>query len=109
MWLLAAHEFLAEEESGLPLLGWLSLLDQQVMAPLGNLVAPVELGDSSLESLLLLQRVMKMRFQLEWVIQPWMDLLVAPLEHLQAVLPCFSLGNVKLKGLMPVLILEEEQ
>jgi hypothetical protein len=91
MRLLAAREFLADEESGPPLLGWLSLLDQQVMVPLGNLVAPVELGDSSLENLLLLQKVMKMRSPLEWVIQPWMDLLVAPLEHLQAVLPWFLL------------------
>jgi hypothetical protein len=86
MRLLAAREFLADEESGLPLVGWLSLLDQQVMAPL-DLMAPVELGDSSLESLLLLQKVMKMRSPLEWVIQPWMDLLVVPLERLQAVLP----------------------
>jgi hypothetical protein len=87
MRLLAAHEFLAEEESGLLLLGWLSLLGQQVMAPLENLLAPVELGDSSLENLLLLQKVMKMRSPLGWVIQPWMDSLVGPLEHLQAVLP----------------------
>jgi hypothetical protein len=61
MRLSAAREFLADEESDPPLLGWLSLLDQQVMAPLGNLVAPVELGDSSLENLLLLQKVMRMR------------------------------------------------
>jgi hypothetical protein len=47
---LAAREFLADEESGPPLLGWISLLDQQVMAPLESLVAPVELGDSSLEN-----------------------------------------------------------
>jgi hypothetical protein len=85
---LAARGFLAEEESGLPLLlGWLSLLDQQVMAPLENLLAPVELGDSSLENLLLLRKVMKMRSPPGWVIQPWMDSLVAPLEHLQAILP----------------------
>jgi hypothetical protein len=53
---VAAREFLADEESGPPLSGWLSLLDRQVMAPLENLVAPVELGDSSLENLLLLRR-----------------------------------------------------
>jgi hypothetical protein len=58
---LAAREYLADEESDPPLLGWLSLLDQQVMTPLENLVAPVELGDSSLENLLFLQKVMKMR------------------------------------------------
>jgi hypothetical protein len=87
MRLLAARGFLAGEESGLPLLGWLSLLDQQVIAPLENLVAPVGLGDSSLENLLLLQKVMKMRSPLGWAIQPWMDSLVEPLEHLQAVLP----------------------
>jgi hypothetical protein len=28
-----------------------------------------------------------MRSPLGWVIQPWMDLLVEPLGHLQAVLP----------------------
>jgi hypothetical protein len=48
---LAARGFLAGEELDLPPLGgWLSLLDQQAMAPWENLLAPVELGDSSLEN-----------------------------------------------------------
>jgi hypothetical protein len=34
----AAREFLADEELDPPLLGWSSLLDRQVMAPLGDLV-----------------------------------------------------------------------
>jgi hypothetical protein len=57
------------------------------MASWGNLVAPVELGDSSLERVLLLQKVMKMRSLLGWAIQPWKGSLVESLEHLQAVLP----------------------
>jgi hypothetical protein len=61
MQLLVARGLLADEESGLPLLGWLSLLDQQVIVPLEDLTAPAGLGDSSLENLLLLQRVMKTR------------------------------------------------
>jgi hypothetical protein len=62
-----------------------------VIASLEGLVAPAGMGDSSLENVLLLQKVMKMKSPLGWVIQPWMDLLVAPLEHLQAVLPWFLL------------------
>jgi hypothetical protein len=54
----AAREFLADEELDPPLLGWSSLLDRQVMVPLGDLV---EQGDSSLENVLLLQKVMKMK------------------------------------------------
>jgi hypothetical protein len=61
------------------------------MAPWENLLAPVELGDSSLENLLLLQKVMRMRSPPGWVIQPWMDSPVEPLEHLRAVLPQFLL------------------
>jgi hypothetical protein len=61
MQLLVARGLLADEESGLPLLGLLSLHDQQVIVPLENLMAPAGLGDSSLENLLLLQKEMKMR------------------------------------------------
>jgi hypothetical protein len=55
------HGLLAEEELDPPLLGLLSLRDQQVIVPLEDLMAPAGLGDSSLENSLLLQRVMKMR------------------------------------------------
>jgi hypothetical protein len=61
MQLLVARGLLADEESGLPLLGLLSLHDQQVIVLLEDLMAPAGLGDSSLENLLLLQKVMKMR------------------------------------------------
>jgi hypothetical protein len=61
MQLLVARGLLADEKWGLPLLGLLSLYDQQVIAPLEDLVAPAGLGDSSLENVLLLQKVMKMR------------------------------------------------
>jgi hypothetical protein len=98
MRLSAAREFLADEESGPPLLGWVSLLDQQVMAPLGNLVAPAELGDSSLENLLLLQKVMRMRSPLGQVIQPRVGLLAGPLEHLQAALLLFFLQMPNWEG-----------
>jgi hypothetical protein len=54
----AAREFLADEELDPSLLGWSSLLDRQVMVPLGDLV---EQGDSSLENVLLPQKVMKMK------------------------------------------------
>jgi hypothetical protein len=59
--LLVARGLLADEKWGLPLLGLLSLHDQQMIAPLEDLVAPAGLGDSSLENVLLLQKVMKMR------------------------------------------------
>jgi hypothetical protein len=89
---LAARGFPAGEELGLPpLVDRLSLFDQQVMAPWENLLAPAELGDSSLESVLLLQKVTKMRSPPGWVTRPWMDSPVEPLEHLQAVLPQFLL------------------
>jgi hypothetical protein len=61
MQLLVARGLLADEESGLPLLGLWSLHDQQVIVPLEDLMAPVGLGDSYLENLLLLQKAMKMR------------------------------------------------
>jgi hypothetical protein len=85
--LLAARGLLADEKLGPPLLGVWSLHGQQVIVPLGGLMVPAELGDSSLENLLLLQKVMKMRSPLGWVIQPWVDLLVEPLGHPQDVLP----------------------
>jgi hypothetical protein len=59
--LLVARGLLADEKWGLPLLGLLSLYDQQVIAPLEDLVAPADLGDSSLENVWLLQKVMKMK------------------------------------------------
>jgi hypothetical protein len=87
MQLLAARGLLADEKLGPPLLGLWSLHGQQVIVPLGGLMVPAELGDSSLENLLLLQKVMKMRSPLGWVIQPWVDLLVEPPERPQDVLP----------------------
>jgi hypothetical protein len=63
--LLAAQGLLAEEEMGSPLLGLVSLHDQQVIVPLEDLTVLAGLGDSSLENSLLLQKVieslMKMR------------------------------------------------
>jgi hypothetical protein len=65
MQLLATQGLLAEEEMGSPLLGLMSLRDQQVIGLLEGLMILVGLGDSSLENSLLLQRVieslMKMR------------------------------------------------
>jgi hypothetical protein len=58
---LVTHGLLAEGELDPPLLGLVSLHDQQVIVPLEDLTAPAGLGDSSLENSLLLQRVMKMR------------------------------------------------
>jgi hypothetical protein len=57
---LVTQGLLAEEEMDQPLLGLLSLHDQQVIVPLEDLMAPAGLGDSSLENSLLLQKVMKM-------------------------------------------------
>jgi hypothetical protein len=57
----------------------------------------VGLGNSSLESLLLLfeqgviESLMKMRFLLGQVTQPWVDLFVETLERPQVVLPLFLL------------------
>jgi hypothetical protein len=65
MQLLAIHGLLAEGEMGPPLLGLVSLHDQQVIVPLEDLMVLAGSGDSSLENSLLLQRVieslMKMR------------------------------------------------
>jgi hypothetical protein len=57
--LSAAQGLLAEEEMGSPLLGLVSLHDQQVIVPLEDLMFLAELGDSSLESSLLLQKVIE--------------------------------------------------
>jgi hypothetical protein len=59
MQLLATQGLLAEEGMGSPLLGLMSLHDQQVIGPLEGLMILVGLGDSSLENSLLLQRVIK--------------------------------------------------
>jgi hypothetical protein len=63
--LLATQGLLAEKEMGSPLLGLVSLLDQQVIVPLEDLMVLAELGDSSLENSSLLQKgiesLMKMR------------------------------------------------
>jgi hypothetical protein len=69
-----------------------------MIVPLEDLMAPAELGGSSLENLLLLQKVMKMRSPLGWAIQPWMDLLGEPLEHQPVVLPLFLLQISSHKG-----------
>jgi hypothetical protein len=95
MQLLAIQGLLAEEEMGSPLLGLGSLHDQQVIAPVGDLMILAGLGDSSLENSLLLQRVieslMKMKFPLGQVTQPWVNLLVVTLGRPQVVLPLFLL------------------
>jgi hypothetical protein len=63
--LLAAQGLLAEEEIDSPLLGLVSLHDQQVIVPLEDLTVLAGLGGSFLENSLLLQKVieslMKMR------------------------------------------------
>jgi hypothetical protein len=97
MQLLATQGLLAEEEMGSPLLGLVSLHDQQVIGPLEDLIVLVGLGNSSLESLLLLleqgviESLMKMRFPLGQVTQPWVDLLIETLGRPQVVLPLFLL------------------
>jgi hypothetical protein len=97
MQFLATQELLAEEELGSPLLGSVSLHDQWVIGPLGDLMDLVGLGSSSLVSLVLLLEqgviwsLMKMRFPPGQVIQPWVDLLVETLGHPQVVLPLFLL------------------
>jgi hypothetical protein len=95
MKLLATQGLLAEEEMVSPLLGLMSLHDQQVIGPLEGLLILVGLGDSSLENSLLLQRVneslMKMRSSLGQVTQPWVDLFVEILERPRVVLPLFLL------------------
>jgi hypothetical protein len=97
MQLLATQELLAEEEMGSPLLGLMSLHDQWVIGPLEDLMVLFGLGNSSLESLLLLfeqgviESLMKMRFPLGQVTQPWVDLFVETLGHPPVVLPLFLL------------------
>jgi hypothetical protein len=94
---LATQGLLAEEEMGSPLLGLVSLRDQQVIGPLEDLMVLVGLGSSFLESLLslfeqgVIESLMKMRFPLGQVTQPWVDLLVETLGRPQVVLPLFLL------------------
>jgi hypothetical protein len=72
-----------------PLLGLMSLLVQWVIELLEDLMALIGLGNSSLASLVLLleqgvtESLMKMRFPLGQVAQPWVDLLVETLERPQ--------------------------
>jgi hypothetical protein len=74
---------------GSPLLGLMSLLVQWVIELLEDLMALIGLGNSSLASLVLLleqgvtESLMKMRFPLGQVAQPWVDLLVETLERPQ--------------------------
>jgi hypothetical protein len=97
MQFLATQELLAEEEMGSPLLGLMFLLDQWVIEPLENLIALVGLGNSSLASFVLLsgqgviESLMKMRFPLGQVAQPWVDLLVETLGRPQVDPPLFLL------------------
>jgi hypothetical protein len=97
MQLLATQGLLVEKEMGSPLLGLVSLHDQQVIGPLEGLIVLVGLGNSSLESLLLLfeqgviESLMKMRFPLGQVTQPSVDLFVETLGHPQVVLSLFLL------------------
>jgi hypothetical protein len=94
---LAVQELLAEEEMGSPLLGLMFLLDQWVIEPLEDLMALVGLGNSSLGSLVLLsgqgviESLMKMRFPLEQVAPPWVDLLVETLGRPPVDPPLFLL------------------
>jgi hypothetical protein len=94
---LATQELLAEEEMGSPMLGLMFLLDQWVIGPLEDLMALVGLGNSSLASLVLLsgqeviESLMKMRFPLEQVAPPWVDLLVETLGRPQVDPPLFLL------------------
>jgi hypothetical protein len=97
MQFLATQELLAEEKMGSPLLGLMFLLDQWVIEPLEDLMALVGLGNSSLVNLVLLsgqgviESLMKMRFPLEQVAQPWVDLLVETLGRPQVDPPLFLL------------------
>jgi hypothetical protein len=94
---LATQELLAEEEMGSPLLGLMFLLDQWMIEPLVDLMALVGLGNSSLASFVLLseqgviESLMKMRFPLGQVAQPWVDLLVETLGHPRVDPPLFLL------------------
>jgi hypothetical protein len=79
---LVTLKLLAGEKLGSPLLRLMFLLDQWVVEPLEDLMAP---GNSSLASLVFLseqgviESLMKMRFPLGQVAQPWEDLLVETL------------------------------
>jgi hypothetical protein len=74
---LVTLKLLAGEKLDSPLLGLMFLLDQWVIEPLEDLMAPVGLGNSSLASLVFLseqgviESLMKMRFPLGQVAQPW--------------------------------------
>jgi hypothetical protein len=57
--LLAIQELLAERKVSSPLLGLVSLRDQQVIVPLEDLMVLAGLGDPSLESSSLLQKVIE--------------------------------------------------
>jgi hypothetical protein len=57
--LLAAQGLLAEKEKDSPLLGLMSLHDQQVIVPLEDLMVLAGLGGSSLENSLSLQEVIE--------------------------------------------------
>jgi hypothetical protein len=97
MQFLATQELLAEEEMGSPLLRLMFLPGQWVIEPLEDLMAPVGWGNSSLASLVFLseqgviESLMKMRFLLGQVAQPWVDLLVEILGHPQDCPPLFPL------------------
>jgi hypothetical protein len=96
MQFLATQGLLDEEEMGSPLLGLMLLPGQWVIEPFDNLIAPVGWGNSSLASLVFLseqgviESLMKMRFLLGQVAQPWVDLLVETLGRPQ-VDPLLSL------------------
>jgi hypothetical protein len=68
-----------------------------MIGPLQDLMVLVGLGNSSLESLVLLleqgviESLMKMRFPLEQVARPQVDLFVETLGRPQVVLPLFLL------------------
>jgi hypothetical protein len=79
------------------------LLDQWVIEPLEDLMALVGLGNSSLASLVLLsghgviESLMKRRFPLEQVAQPWVDLLVETLGRPQVDPPLFFFCKCQIK------------
>jgi hypothetical protein len=73
------------------------LLDQCVIEPLEDLMTPFGWGNSSLASLVhlseqgVIESLMKMRFPLGQVAQPWVDLLVETLGRPQVDPPSFPL------------------
>jgi hypothetical protein len=97
MQFLATQELLAEEEMGSPLLRLMFLPGQWVIEPLEDSMAPVGWGNSSLASLVFLseqgviESLMKMRFPLGQVAQPWVDLLGEILGHPQVDPPLLPL------------------